>query len=290
MIGGSADLAPSNNTLIKTSGDFQKDTPEGRNIRFGVREHAMGGILNGIALHRGLMPYGGTFLVFSDYMRPSIRLAAIMKQPVTYVFTHDSIAVGEDGPTHQPVEHLAALRAIPGLLVIRPADALETAEAWRQAASIKDAPVALILSRQNLPVLDRKKYGSADGTARGGYILKDSEGTPDIIIIATGSEVHAALAAGEMLEKRKTGTRIVSMPCVELFEKQPKEYREKVLPSNIRRRVVVEAGISMGWEKYAGEKGVIIAMDSFGESAPGDQLMKKFGFTAENVVDKALGL
>ncbi len=290
LMGGSADLAPSNNTLIKSSGDFQKDTPEGRNIHFGVREHAMGGILNGIALHRGIIPYGGTFLVFADYMRPAIRLAALMKQPVIYVFTHDSIAVGEDGPTHQPVEQLAVLRAIPGLVVIRPSDATETAEAWRQAIMTTNAPVALILSRQNLPIIDRNKNASAEGLSKGAYIIDDVQGTPDIIIIATGSEVHIALEAGQRLLKEGIKARIVSMPSMELFEEQPVEYRNSVILPEVKRRVIVEAGISMGWEKYAGESGKIICMTGFGASAPGGELMKKFGFTVENVVEKAMEL
>lgn len=287
LIGGSADLAPSNKTLIESSHDFQKNAYDGRNIRFGVREHAMGGILSGMALHRGLIPYGGTFLVFSDYMRPSIRLAALMKQPVIYIFTHDSIAVGEDGPTHQPVEHLAGLRSVPGLVVIRPSDATETVEAWRQAVKITDAPVALILSRQKLPIIDRDKYASPTGLSRGAYILIDPEESPDIIIIASGSEVHIAVTAGEKLTTEGIKTRVVSMPSIELFEKAPMEYRNNVLPPEIRRRVIVEVGSPMGWERYAGEKGVIMGMTGFGASAPGGELMEKFGFTADNIVEKA---
>jgi transketolase len=290
LVGGSADLAPSNKTVIESSHDFQKNSYDGRNIRFGVREHSMGGILSGMSLHRGLIPYGGTFLAFADYMRPSIRLAAIMKQPVIYIFTHDSIAVGEDGPTHQPVEQLAGLRSIPGLVVIRPSDATETAEAWRQAIKITDAPVALILSRQKLSVIDRNKYASANGLSMGAYILTDPEGTPDIIIIASGSEVNIAITAGEKLSLEGIKTRIVSMPSIELFEKAPVEYRNNVLPPEIRRRVIVEAGEPMGWERYAGEEGMIIGMAGFGASAPGGVLMEKYGYTAENVYKKAMEL
>ena len=290
LIGGSADLAPSNNTIINSSHDCQKETYNGRNIRFGVREHAMGGILSGIALHRGLIPYGGTFLVFADYMRPSIRLAALMKQPVKYVFTHDSIAVGEDGPTHQPVEHIAGLRSIPGLVVIRPCDATETAEAWKKAVKTIDRPVALILSRQKLPVIDRDIYSGSEGLYKGAYILADTDGTPDLIIIATGSEVHISLAAREILLEKGIKTRVVSMPSMELFNENPQEYKDKVLPPGVKNRIVVEAGISMGWERYAGEKGIIIGIDKFGSSAPGGTVMKKYGFSAENIVENAMEL
>ncbi|MCD4778224.1 MAG: transketolase, partial [Desulfobacterales bacterium] len=264
LIGGSADLAPSNNTIIKSSHDFQKNMFDGRNIRFGVREHAMGGIMSGIALHKGLRPYGGTFFVFADYMRPAIRLAALMKLPVIYIFTHDSIAVGEDGPTHQPVEHLAGLRAIPGLTVIRPADATETIEAWRLAAQTTDYPVALILSRQKLPVIDRTIYSSADKLVNGAYILSDSDGKPDIILIATGSEVHIALKAGKILEEKGISVRVVSMPSWELFENTSQEYKDKVLLPDVNVRIAVEAGISMGWERYAGSSGVVIGINEFG--------------------------
>jgi transketolase len=289
LIGGSADLAPSNNTIIKSARDFQKMSYDGRNIRFGVREHAMGGILTGIALHKGLIPYGGTFLVFSDYMRPAIRLASFMARHVIYIFTHDSIAVGEDGPTHQPVEHLAVLRAIPGLVVIRPADASETTEAWRQAIKI-NGPVALILSRQELPVINRSLYGPAEGLAKGAYTLADCGGRPDIIIIATGSEVHIAIAAWEQLKARGIPARLVNMPSQELFERNPQEYRDQVLLPDVRLRLIVEAGVPMGWEKYAGENGSIIGINRFGASAPGGILMKKFGFTPENIVQRAMEL
>jgi len=290
LVGGSADLAPSNNTIIKSSHDFQKNMYDGRNIRFGVREHAMGGILSGMALHKGIRPYGGTFLVFADYMRPSIRLACLMKLPVIYVFTHDSVAVGEDGPTHQPVEHLAGLRAIPDLIVIRPADAVETAEAWRMALKSVDSPVALILSRQKLPVLDRSIYGPAEGLANGAYILSDSEGKPDIILIASGSEVHIALTASGILADQGVSVRVVNMPSWELFEKMPREYKDKVLLPDVEKRIAVEAGIPMGWERYVGSAGAIIGITGFGVSAPGRLVMEKFGFTPENIVQKAMEL
>lgn len=290
FIGGSADLAPSNNTIIKSSHDFQKNMFDGRNIRFGVREHAMGGIMSGIALHKGLRPYGGTFFVFADYMRPAIRLASLMKLPVIYIFTHDSVAVGEDGPTHQPVEHLAGLRAIPGLTVIRPADATETIEAWRLAAQTTDYPVALILSRQKLPVIDRTIYSSADKLVNGAYILSDSEGKPDIILIATGSEVHITLKAGKILEEKGISVRVVSMPSWELFENTSQEYKDKVLLPDVNVRIAVEAGISMGWERYTGSSGAVIGINEFGASAPGNIVMEKFGFTSENIVQKATEL
>ena len=290
LIGGSADLAPSNKTIIESSHDFQKNMFDGRNIRFGVREHAMGGIMSGIALHKGLRPYGGTFLVFADYMRPSIRLAALMKLPVIYIFTHDSIAVGEDGPTHQPVEHLASLRAIPGLTVIRPSDATETIAAWCLAAKTTDCPVALILSRQKLPVIDRTIYSSADKLVNGAYVLSDSDGKPDIILIATGSEVHIALEAGKILEEKGISVRVVSMPSWELFEKTSQEYKDKVLLPDVTIRIAVEAGIPMGWERYAGSNGAVIGINEFGASAPGNIVMEKFGFTSENIVQKATEL
>ena len=293
LIGGSADLAPSNKTIIESSHDFQKNMYDGRNIRFGVREHAMGAILSGMAIHKGLRPYGGTFLVFADYMRPSIRLASMMKLPVIYIFTHDSIAVGEDGPTHQPVEHLAGLRAIPGLTVIRPADATETIEAWRLAVQTTDGPVALILSRQKLPVIDRitySAYSAADKLANGAYVLSDSYDKPNIILIATGSEVHIVLEAGRILEAKVISVRIVNMPSWELFEKMPQEYKDKVLLPDVEKRIAVEAGIPMGWEQYVGNSGVIIGITGFGVSAPGGIVMEKFGFTSENIVEKAIEL
>jgi transketolase len=286
LMGGSADLAPSNNTIIKSSFDFQKNSYAGRNIRFGVREHAMGAILSGMALHKGVRPYGGTFLVFADYCRPAIRLAALMKLPVTYVFTHDSVAVGEDGPTHQPVEQVAVLRAIPGLTVIRPADATETAAAWRVAIKSSNGPVALILSRQNLPVLDRTYYPSATALAKGGYILSDSEGQPNAILIGSGSEVSICLEAQRALAKQGVSVRVVSMPSWELFERTSQVYKDAVLPPKVTARVAVEAGISMGWERYVGSRGAVVGIDRFGASAPGSTVMDKYGMKAATIVAK----
>jgi len=291
LLGGSADLAPSNKTVINGENDFQAEDHQGRNLRFGVREHGMGSILNGMALHGGVIPYGGTFLVFSDYMRPAIRLAALMGLRVIYIFTHDSIGLGEDGPTHQPVEQLAALRAIPNLKVIRPCDANETAEAWKIAIQSDGGPVALALTRQGLPVLDRTEYGPAAELARGAYILKDADsGKPDIILIASGSEVAIALDACRELEKKGKGVRVVSMPSWELFEEQPEDYRRKVLPPEIKTRVAVEAGISQGWHRYVGSRGAVVGVDHFGASAPSKVLFEKFGITADRVVEKALAL
>ncbi|CAN2040561.1 transketolase 1 [Candidatus Magnetomoraceae bacterium gMMP-15] len=289
LIGGSADLAPSNKTFLNDFNVFQKGQYKGRNIRFGVREHAMAAIMSGMALHK-VRPYGGTFLVFADYMRPSIRMASLMKLPVIYVFTHDSIAVGEDGPTHQPVEHLASLRAIPGLTVIRPSDATETAEAWREAIKTTDRPTALLMSRQKFPVIDRKKYGLASGLSKGAYILSDSENKPDILLIATGSEVSLAMSAQKILAEKGVAACVISMPSWELFEKQSQEYKDKVLLPEVNARLIIEAGISMGWERYAGFNSDFICMKSFGASASGNALMEKFGFTTENVVKKALTL
>jgi transketolase len=288
LIGGSADLAPSNKTHIEASFDFQKNSYDGRNIRFGVREHAMGAILSGMQLHKGCRPYGGTFLVFADYMRPSIRLASLMQLPVIYVFTHDSIAVGEDGPTHQPIEHLATLRAIPGLTVIRPADASETVSAWRQALKTTKGPVALILSRQKLPVLppNRSEYGLAQGA----YIVADSRRKPDIIIVATGSEVHIALEAQKHLADQDVAARVVSMPSWELFDDTTTEYRHHVLVPDATPRLVIEAGTPMGWERYAGKRGMIIGITRFGASAPGGKMMEKYGFTVDTIVEKAMAL
>lgn len=289
LIGGSADLAPSTKTIIKGAGDFGPGSYSGRNMRFGVREHGMGSILNGMALSGGLIPYGATFLVFSDYMRPPIRMAAMMGLKVIYVFTHDSIGVGEDGPTHQPIEHLAVLRAIPGLTVIRPADANETAEAWRCAIGQVKGPTALILTRQNLPTLDRKTVSSAGNLSRGAYILFEAEGRkPDVILVASGSEVHLALEAAGKLQESGIAARVVSMPSWELFEAQPEEYRNKVLPPHIKARVAVEAGLTQGWRRYVGEGGKIVGIDHFGASAPAPVLFKKFGFTVDNIVVNAL--
>ena len=291
LLGGSADLAPSNNTHLKDGGDF---TPErsGRNIHFGVREHAMGAALNGIALSKMLVPYGGTFLVFSDYLRPALRLSALMKTRAVYVFTHDSIGVGEDGPTHQPVEQLASQRALPGLTVIRPADANETAQAWKFALN-HNGPTSLILSRQNLPVLDRRKnnYGPASGISKGAYILSDCKGTPDIILIGSGSEVHLCLQAAMALrEKKNLKVQVVNMASFELFDAQPQGYKDKVLPPSVVSRLAVEAASTFGWHKYTGLGGAVIGLDHFGASAPGDTVFEKFGFTVENVVRTALKL
>ncbi len=285
LMGGSADLAPSNKTEIAASHDFQKDSYDGRNIRFGVRELAMGAILSGLLLHKGIRPYGGTFLVFADYMRPAIRVAALMKLPVIYVFTHDSVAVGEDGPTHQPVEHLASLRCIPNLTVIRPADANETAQAWKAAVQCTDGPVALILSRQSLPIL-----APTDALLKGAYVLSDSDAKPDVILIGTGSEVSVALEAKKLLADKGVSARVVNMPSWELFEKTTPEYKASVFPDNGTPRLVVEAALPMGWEKYLGPRGAAVAMNGFGASAPGGLVLKKFGFTPENVAEKAMGL
>ena len=288
LMGGSADLAPSNKTYLDGSHDFQKDAWDGRNIRFGVREHAMAAVMNGIYLHSGVRPYGGTFLVFADYMRPAIRLASLMKLPQIYVFTHDSVAVGEDGPTHQPVEHLAALRAIPGLNVIRPADANETGLAWKEALTAVDSPTALILSRQKLPTLD---LSQKDGDFKyGAYTVKNVM-NPDMLLIATGSEVHICVEAAQKLETdHQINAAVVSMPSWELFEKAPAPYKERIMPAGVTRRLAVEAGISMGWEKYIGPEGGMLSINRFGASAPGATVLKELGFSAQNVVEKALKL
>ncbi|MEU0155412.1 transketolase [Micromonospora fulviviridis] len=295
--GGSADLAESNNTTMKGEPSFipaehaTKDFPGdeyGRTLHFGIREHAMGAILNGIALHGGTRPYGGTFLVFSDYMRPSVRLAALMKLPVVYVWTHDSIGLGEDGPTHQPVEHLTALRAIPGLDVVRPADANETAWAWRQALEHTDRPTALALSRQALPTLDRTDLAGAEGVAKGGYVLAEaSTGKPQVIIVGTGSEVQLCLTARERLEADGTPTRVVSMPCQEWFFAQDEAYRESVLPRGVKARVSVEAGIAMSWRAIVGDSGECVSLEHYGASAPHTVLFEQFGFTPDRIVAAA---
>ncbi|HIE39757.1 MAG TPA: transketolase, partial [Anaerolineae bacterium] len=291
LIGGSADLAPSNVTRLKGYESFQRETPAGRNLHFGVREHAMGGILNGMALHGGLLPYGGTFLVFSDYMRPSVRLAAMMHLPVVYVWTHDSVWIGQDGPTHQPVEHLAALRAIPNLLLIRPSDANETVVAWKVALERRDGPTGLLLTRQALPVLDRSGMAGAENLVRGAYVLRDAAGgSPDLILIGSGSEVHLALEAQDRLIERGVATRVVSMPSWELFDAQPRSYRETVLPPTVRARLAIEAGVGQGWERYVGPAGDVMSVERFGASAPHKVLMEKFGFTPEAVVERALRL
>jgi transketolase len=291
LVGGSADLAPSNQTLIKGEGDFQAEQFGSRNFRFGVREHGMGAILNGMALHGGMIPYGGTFLIFSDYMRPAIRLAALMQLQVIYVFTHDSIGLGEDGPTHQPVEQLAALRAIPNLTVLRPCDASETAEAWRFALKHRNGPVALVLTRQGVPVLDRTVFAPAAGLQQGAYVLADfPKGNPGLLLIATGSEVHIAIEAANKLEQKGLSCRIVSMPSRELFDKQPDSYRRHVIAPEITARIAIEAGRSQGWWRYVGEKGDVIGIEHFGASAPYKVLYEKFGITADRVVEKALKL
>lgn len=306
FIGGSADLNTSTHTELKDAGNFESPlmaigdlqgaadggwSYAGRNLQFGVREHGMAAICNGMAAHGGITPFCATFLTFSDYMKPAIRLAALMELNVIYVFTHDSIALGEDGPTHQPIEQLANLRAIPNLIVIRPADANETAMAWRVAIESKKAPVALILSRQDLPTLDRKKYASANGLRYGAYILSESKTeTPDLILIATGSEVGLIVEAKELLNKQNISVRLVSMPSWELFEEQSSEYKESIIPSDESAKIAVEAGVSQGWERYVGTHGKVICMHSFGASAPGDVVMREFGFTATHVCEQALAL
>lgn len=287
LIGGSADLAPSNNTRLENGGDVSDKNPGGRNIHFGIREHAMGALLNGLAVDSRFLPFGATFLVFSDYLRPAIRLAALMKLGVVYVFTHDSVGVGEDGPTHQPIEHLAALRSIPNLCVLRPADANETAWAWRVALERRTGPTALILSRQKLPVVDRTLFASADGAARGAYRLTRTPADPEVLLLASGSEVALALAASERLAQEGVRAGVVSFPSWELFEAQPEAYRRGVLPPSIKARVVVEAGVSQGWSRYAGDHGEMVTIDHFGASAPGDTVMAQFGFTVENVARAA---
>jgi transketolase len=330
LIGGSADLGVSNNTDIKGGGDFEAGTYQGRIFHFGVREHAMGSTLTGISLNGGLIPFGGTFLTFSDYMRPAIRLAALSEVQVIYVFTHDSIGLGEDGPTHQPIEHLAALRAIPRLFVIRPADPHEVREAWRIAILRRHAPTALALTRQKLPLIDRTRFAAADGLRRGAYILAEAEDfvrtgsgpgspspgsparqprwggsgqpawgggsdrvetkkpvQPQLILIATGSEVSLVLEARDTLQQKGVATRVVSMPCWELFEEQPVDYRNEILPPSAMARLAVEAGVREGWDRYVGPKGDVICLNRFGGSAPGDVAMRELGFTVENVIEHA---
>ncbi len=286
LMGGSADLAPSTKTLLSDTEGFQPAARSGRNIHFGIRELAMGAICNGLALSK-LRPFGASFLVFTDYARPAIRLSALMGLPVTYVFTHDSIGVGEDGPTHQPVEHLAAMRAIPNLDVFRPGDANEAAMAWKHTLQTTDRPTLMALSRQNIPTIDREKYACAEGTLKGGYILADCEGTPEVIIIGTGTELQHCVAAYEKLSAEGLRVRVVSMPCWELFDRQDDDYRSKVLPPEVSARVAIEAGIGMGWEKYIGRGGCMISQESFGLSAPYDEVMKHFGFTADSVIEAA---
>ncbi|MBK7995567.1 MAG: transketolase [Blastocatellia bacterium] len=289
FLGGAADLAPSTKTRIPDGGEFQKESYGGRNFHFGVREHAMGSTLNGMALSK-LRPYGAGFLIFSDYSRPTMRLSALMELPVTYIYTHDSIGVGEDGPTHQPIEQLASIRAIPYIVVLRPADANEVTESWRYIMNNNHRPVALILSRQALPTYDRSKFGSAKGVHRGAYILADCEGTPEVILIGTGSEVQWCVGAYEKLIAEGVRARVVSMPSWELFEEESDSYREEVLPSSCRARVAVEAGTSIGWRRYVGFEGAVIARREFGASAPLKELLKHFGFTVDDVVKQAKAL
>lgn len=286
LIGGSADLAPSNKSYMKNKGDFSREDRSGANLHFGVREHAMAAIANGIAAHGRLAPYVATFFVFCDYMKPSMRLSALMKLPVTYILTHDSIGVGEDGPTHQPVEHLAALRSIPNFIVFRPCDAKETAAGWYTAMSRKDAPTALVLTRQNLPQFEM----TGKDALKGAYVILDPGKKPEIVLMASGSEVHLVYEAGKQLLERGIAVRVVSMPSWELFEEQDAEYKESVLPSDVVKRLAVEAGSSFGWHKYTGLQGDIISIDRFGESAPAGLLFKRYGFTVENVTDRALKL
>ncbi|MCA8095493.1 transketolase [Burkholderia anthina] len=306
LVGGSADLNPSTFTGLTGFGDFEATgvnaldrqgsdgggwSRSGRNLHFGVREHAMGAILNGLATHGGILPFGATFLIFSDYMRPPIRLAALMRLQVIYVFTHDSLAVGEDGATHQPIEQLAGLRAIPGLLVIRPADANETAVAWRVALEARERPTALVLTRQDVPTIDRLRFAPAEGLRRGGYVLADTpDENPTLILIATGSEVGLALAAYAALLARGVAVRVVSLPCWRLFDAQPQSYQDAVLPKSVGARLAIEAGVSQGWHRYVGDRGDVLGMACFGASAPGAELMRDFGFTVENVCDRALKL
>ena len=288
MMGGSADLTGSNKTWINDSTSFQKDTPNGRNIFFGVREHAMAAIVNGIAVHGGFIPFAGTFFIFSDYMRPAIRLSALSGYPSIWVFTHDSIGLGEDGPTHQPIEQLASLRAMPGLVTIRPADANEVSAAWRIAISRRQGPTAIVLTRQSIPILDRTKYASAGGASQGAYVLIDyTKGVPDLIIMASGSEVYPAVTAAETLASEGIAPRVVSFPSWELFAEQSQQYQASVLPSTVSARLAVEAGVRQGWQRWIGNSGDMISMDRFGASAPSAVLFEKFGFSAENIAAKA---
>lgn len=288
LFGGSADLTPSTKTYIDGSPDYEPETPAGRNMHFGVREHGMGAAVNGMALHGGLIPFGATFLIFSDYMRPSVRLSALSNAPSIWVYTHDSIGLGEDGPTHQPVEHYAALRAIPNLYVIRPGDANEVVEAWKVAVTRKDGPTALLFTRQNLPTLDRSVYAPASELQRGAYVLADiGDHEPELILMATGSEVSLIVQAGEALAAEGVNVRLVSFPSWELFDEQDDEYRRSVLLPGVKARLAVEAGIAQGWHRWVGEKGRVISLEHFGASAPGNVLFEKFGFTVENVIAQA---
>jgi transketolase len=284
LIGGSADLNESNMTFIKSSTSFSAEDRKGKNIHFGIREHAMGAILNGMAVYGGIIPFGATFLIFSDYMRPAIRLAALMKQKIIYVFTHDSIGLGEDGPTHQPIEQFASLRAVPNLVVIRPADANETVEAWKYAINHRRGPVALILTRQKLDVIDPAKYSPPTGLRRGAYIIKNSKQKPDLLLIASGSEVALAIKASEQLETEGKSVRVISFPSWEIFEQQDEAYKNSIFPKDIKARISVEMGVKMGWQKYVGDFGTTLSIETFGASAPDKILFKKYGFTVENVI------
>lgn len=286
LFGGSADLTPSNNTDIKGGKDFSAETPEGGYIRYGIREHAMAGIMNGMAIYGGVIPYGGTFMVFSDYLRPSLRIAAISKVNPIYVFTHDSIGLGEDGPTHQPVEQAAALRSIPGFVYLRPADANETTEAWKLALEHKGRPVGIVLTRQKLTIFDRTKYAATENVKYGAYTIKDSDGEPELILLSSGSEVEIAISAAEELDSLGIKTRVVNFVSWEIFDAQSDEYKESVLPSNIKSRISIEAAIKMGWEKYVGLDGDYISLETYGASAPYQTLYEKYGFTVENIVEK----
>jgi transketolase len=289
LLGGSADLATSNNTAIKDAGTVSGADFTGRNLFFGVREHAMGAAMNGMALHGGIIPYGGTFLTFSDYMRPAIRLAALMHAQVVYVFTHDSVGLGEDGPTHQPVEHVMALRLIPNLHVFRPGDANEVAMAWRHALERQDGPTAIVLSRQNVPTLERQHLAPAEGALRGAYVLRDADGA-EVALLATGSELSIAVAAAELLADRGVAARVVSMPCWELFAAQDEAYHDSVLPPTLTARVAVEAGRALGWERHVGDRGAVVGVERFGFSAPYQQIYKHLGLTPEHVAEVAQGL
>jgi len=290
LIGGSADLAPSTDTNLDDYESFTDENHGGRNFHFGIREHAMGSVLNGMALTKGIIPYGATFLIFSDYMRPPVRLAAIMKIRPVFIYTHDSIALGEDGTTHQPVEQLIGLRSVPGVTVIRPADANETAQAWRVTLEHSGGPVAIILTRQNVPIIDQEKYAKADNLDKGAYVLSDCEGEPQIILMASGSEVSLIMEAQEKLKEESINARVVSFPSWEIFDAQSNDYKEKVFPKKIRKRLAVEAGSPIGWCKYVTDDGDVIGITKFGESAPGEEVMKEYGFSVENVVAKAKAL
>jgi transketolase len=287
MVGGSADLAPSTKTILSEKGHFSVDNYRGHNLHFGVREHAMGSIANGMARHGGVIPYVATFLVFYDYMRSPVRLAAMMGQRIVYIFTHDSVGLGEDGPTHQPIEHLAGMRAVPNLMVIRPADATETVEAWKIALHNINKPTTIVLTRQKVPVLDRNNLASAKGVHSGGYVLWKASSSPRILLLGTGSEVHIALEAGKILKKKGISSWVISLPSWELFDEQTEDYKKSVLPTSVKARVSIEAAATLGWRKYIGDDGIAIGIDCFGVSAPYQTIYKKLGLTAQDIVDKA---